>query len=176
MVFLLWGRKGQFVILHSWENIFPFSLLKSHFLPSSHVKSLNAECLVSQLCLTLCDPMDYCPPGSSVHGISQARKLEWVAISSSKGSYRPRDWTGVSCIFCIGRQIFYRWATWEAPKSHCSPSDMLGLSHLSALFMLLFLLLGPVPNSSSTSMLHSPFKHINLASYTYKQAGKWRET
>ena len=48
-------------------------------------------CKLLQLCLTLCDPMDCSPPGSSVHGILQARMLEWVAISSSKGSSRPRD-------------------------------------------------------------------------------------
>ena len=41
-------------------------------------------CLPIQSCLTLCDPMDYSPPGSSVRGISQARKLEWVAISYSR--------------------------------------------------------------------------------------------
>ena len=58
------------------------------------------------------DPMGYSPPGSSVHGISQARILEWVAISFSRGSSRPRDWTRISC---IGRQILYHWATWEAP-------------------------------------------------------------
>ena len=45
------------------------------------------------MCLILCDPMDCSPPGSSVHGISQARILEWVAISSSMGSSQPRDWT-----------------------------------------------------------------------------------
>ena len=49
-----------------------------------HAKSL-------QLCLTLYDPMDGSPPGSSIHGILQARILEWVAISSSRGSSRPRD-------------------------------------------------------------------------------------
>ena len=46
---------------------------------------------VAQWCLTLCDPMDYSLPGSSVHGISQARILERVAIPFSRGSYRPRD-------------------------------------------------------------------------------------
>ena len=51
-----------------------------------------------QLCPTPCDPMDCSPPGSSVHGISQARTLEWVAISSSRGSSHPRDQTCVSCI------------------------------------------------------------------------------
>ena len=48
-------------------------------------------CLVAHSCPTLCDPMDCSPPGSSVHGISQARILEWVAISFSRGSSRPRD-------------------------------------------------------------------------------------
>ena len=57
----------------------------------------------AQLCL--CDSMDCSPPGSSVHGIFQARILEWVAISYSRGSSRPRDQTHISCIFCIGRQI-----------------------------------------------------------------------
>ena len=65
-------------------------------------------CLVTKSCLTLCDPMDCSPPGSSVHGISQARILEQVAISFSRGSSWPRDWTHV---FCIGRQILYHWAT-----------------------------------------------------------------
>ena len=48
-------------------------------------------CLVAQSCLTLCDPMDYSLPGSSVHGILQARILQWVAISFSRGSSQPRD-------------------------------------------------------------------------------------
>ena len=54
--------------------------------------------LFTQLCPTLCDPMDWSPPGSSVQGILQARILEWVAISFSRGSSQPRDWTWVSCI------------------------------------------------------------------------------
>ena len=53
---------------------------------------------VAQSCLTLYNPMDYSPPGSSIHGILQARILEWVAISSSRGSSQPRDRTQVSCI------------------------------------------------------------------------------
>ena len=58
-----------------------------------------------------CDPMDYSPPGSSVHSISQARILDWVAISFSRGPSWPRDQT---CISCIDRQILYHWATREA--------------------------------------------------------------
>ena len=63
---------------------------------------------VTQSCPTLCNPMDYSLPGSSVHGILQARVLEWVAISFSRGSSQPRDWTWVSHI--VGRR-FTVWAT-----------------------------------------------------------------
>ena len=55
------------------------------------------------------------PWGSSVHGIFQSRILEWVAIPFSWGSSRPRDWTHVSCVSCIGRQLLYHWAIWEIP-------------------------------------------------------------
>ena len=58
-------------------------------------------------CVQLCDPMDCSLPDSSVHGILRARILEWVAISSSMGSSRPRDRTRVSCTSCIGRQVLY---------------------------------------------------------------------
>ena len=68
-------------------------------------------------CLTLCDPMDYSLPGSSVHGIAQARILEWAAISSSRGSSQLRRGTLILCIFCIGRWILYHWATWGAWNS-----------------------------------------------------------
>ena len=59
------------------------------------------------------DPMDYSPPGSSVHGILQARILEWVAMPSSRGSSSPRDQT---CISCTAGEFFNHWATWEAQK------------------------------------------------------------
>ena len=62
-------------------------------------------CMCTQSCLTLCDPIDYSPPASSVHGISQAKILAWVAISFSRGSSRPRDWTGISCVSYISRWI-----------------------------------------------------------------------
>ena len=64
-------------------------------------------CLVAQSCLTLCNPMDCSPPGSSVHGILQARLLEWVTISSSRRSSQPRERTCVSGISCIDRQILH---------------------------------------------------------------------
>ena len=65
---------------------------------------------VAKSCLTLCHSMDCTPPCSSVHGISQVRILEWVAISFSRESLQSRDWTHISC---IGRQILYQhhWVT-----------------------------------------------------------------
>ena len=54
------------------------------------------------------------PPGSSVHGIFQARILEWVVTSYSKGSFWPRDQTPISCVSCIAKWILYYCATWEA--------------------------------------------------------------
>ena len=70
----------------------------------------ESESLVARLCLTLCEPMDCTLPGSSVHGIFQARVLEWVAISFSRGFSWPRDWTRVS--HTVGR-CFTVWATRE---------------------------------------------------------------
>ena len=66
-----------------------------------------------QWCLTLYIPIDCNPPGYSVHGIFQARILEWIAISSFRRPSWPRNRTHVSC---IGRQTLYHWATWEAPQ------------------------------------------------------------
>ena len=71
-------------------------------------------CSVSQLCPTLLQPtrwiaahqVDCSPPGSSVHGIFQARILEWVAISFSKGSSWSRDWTHTFCVSCIAGRFF----------------------------------------------------------------------
>ena len=67
-----------------------------------HAKSL-------QSCLTLCNPMDCSQPGSSVHGILQARILEWVAMPSSRGYCQPRDQTQVSYVSCIGRWVLYHY-------------------------------------------------------------------
>ena len=61
----------------------------------------NSVRSVVQSCPTLCESMDRNPPGSSVHGILQARILEWVAIPFSRGSFQPRNQTWVSCIASI---------------------------------------------------------------------------
>ena len=63
-------------------------------------------CLVTKLCSTLCNPMDCSPPGSSVLWISQARILEWVAISFSRGSSRPRDRTHASFVSYTAGRFF----------------------------------------------------------------------
>ena len=79
-------------------------------LPHCRQTLYHLICEVAQSCLTLWDPMDCSPPGSSVHGIFQARILEWVAISYSRRSSPPRDWTRVSRI--VDRR-FTIWATRE---------------------------------------------------------------
>ena len=63
--------------------------------------------LVTQSCLTFCDPQGCRLPGSSVYGIFQARILEWVATPSSRGSSQPRDGICISYISCNGRWVFY---------------------------------------------------------------------
>ena len=71
-------------------------------------------CMLAPSCPTFCDPMNCSPSGSSVHKISQARLLEWVVISLSRGSSWPSDQTRVSC---IGRHVLYCWAT-RSPYIH----------------------------------------------------------
>ena len=77
-----------------------------------------AVCMLGRLVMSnSCNPIDCSLPGFSVHGSLQARILEWVAISFSRGSSRPRNWTWVSC---IASRLFTNWATkstlaWEIP-------------------------------------------------------------
>ena len=92
------------------SSIFSSTTIQKH--QFSDVGVHVCVCLVAQCCLTLYDPINYSLPDSSVPGILQARILEWVAISFSRGSSQPRDWTQVSCI--AGR-FFTIWATREAP-------------------------------------------------------------
>ena len=80
----------------------------SHIPPSSMYACC---CLVAKSCPALCNPIDCTLQGSSLHEIFQARILEWVTISFSRGSARPRDGTHASC---TRRQITYHWATREA--------------------------------------------------------------
>ena len=81
--------------------------------PNYNILKVKVNVLVAQSCLTLCDSMDYSLLGSSIHGIFQARILEWVAISFSRRSSWPRDWTLVCCVSCIVGRHFTIWATRE---------------------------------------------------------------
>ena len=74
-------------------------------------------CLVIQSCPTLCDPMDCSLPGSSVHGILQARIIEWATMPSSRGSSQPRDRNQV---FHIAGRFFTSWVTREAQTVYIS--------------------------------------------------------
>ena len=90
---------------------------------------LVSEVLVTQLYLTLCNPMDCHLPGSSIHGILQARILEWVAIPSSRGFSQPGDWIQVSCI--AGR-LFTIWEWVAIPFSRwpSQPRDQTQVSFI----------------------------------------------
>ena len=128
---LFWNTSFTFpsphICLHyscAWK--YPFLLLVSR----------SCVCMCAQSCLTLCDPMDCSPPGCSVHGISQARILEWIAISYFRGPSQPRDWTLIFCISYIGRQALYhqrhlgrpRWALASfANFTHYDISDLLAI-------------------------------------------------
>ena len=81
---------------------------------------------VAQSCPNLCDPMDCSLPGSSIHGIFQARVLEWAAISFSRGSSWPRDRSRISQI--AGRH-FTIWTTGEAHQTPSNQQTIKPLSH-----------------------------------------------
>ena len=97
-------------LLH-WCSSFPtekyIDIKKLYTLP------YEMKVLVTQSYLTLCNPMDCSPPGSSVHGISQVRILAWVVISFSRGCSQPRNQTRFSC---IGRPILFSLSHQRSPK------------------------------------------------------------
>ena len=81
----------------------------------NHLSTMHLCAKLLQLCPTHCDSIDCSLPGSCVRGILQARILEWVAMSSSRGSSLSGDRNCVSYVSNIGRQILYHSATREAP-------------------------------------------------------------
>ena len=97
--------------------------------------SIYIHILVAQLCPTPWDPIDCSLPDSSVHGINQARILEWVAISFSRGSSKPRDQIQVSCT--AGR-LFTVWATrgsWDLPNPEIKPTLPVSLTLAGRFFI-----------------------------------------
>ena len=117
----MWWRKCPvsmpftgLAVLYPNPNVTMSEVLDSAFWEKQSVpwpRAMRKAVLVAQSCPTLCDLMGCSPPGSSVHGILQARILEWVAISFCRGSSWPRDWTKDSCIAC---RVLTLWATREA--------------------------------------------------------------
>ena len=112
--------------------------------------------VVTQLCPSLCDPMDYSLLGSSVHGIIQARILEWVTIFSSRGSSPARDPT---CVSWIGRWILYHWVTWKPFNvGIIFPfSLLLLLLHIFCLFLSMCNSCFPGGSDSSLSTMREPW-------------------
>ena len=92
------SRDLWFSFLGGWQFVRRLDAPEVGFPHSEGCGAVKESERVTELCLTLCDPMDCSPPGSSVHGILQARILEWVAIPFSRGSSGPRDRTQVSYI------------------------------------------------------------------------------
>ena len=129
---------------------------------------MNSKCVCAQSCLTLCNPMDCSPPGSSVHGILQARILERVAISSSRGSSQPRNWTRVSCIaggfFTTELQVhtessLAHFFLQPEPGTPKAPSLTLKVLTISKIPFRCHLLSGDLPNPFSAECTsHSPHR------------------
>ena len=119
------------LLLHSY--LFQYLRHLRHSVIWALISSLLKK--VAQSCPTLCDPMDCSLPGSSVHGVFQARILEWVAISFSRGSSQPRARTRVShivdrCFTVWGTREVY-WIGDTIQSSHPLPSPSPPAFHLS---------------------------------------------
>ena len=127
----------------------------------------KVKVLVTQSCPTLFDPMDYSLPGSCIHGLLQARILEWVAMPFSRGSSWPRDWTHVSH---ISGRFFTIWATQDDLKyiqsslknisrwfnRLLSPFTKWKLQHSSFYFW---------GQGSKIAIHHSSFKHLSIITF-----------
>ena len=111
----------HFIVLYHDEGISPNCFLVNLTQKPAIVTVLLecvCMCLVAQSYLILWDPMDCSPPGSSVHGISQARILEWIAISFSRGSSQPKDQVTVSCVSGIAGRFL------EKRLAYCTLSEV----------------------------------------------------
>ena len=114
---------------------------------------------------TLCDPMDCSPPDSSVHGILQVRILEWVAMPSSRGSFRPKDWTHISG---IAGWFFTVWATWKAQHGHAAAAAKLHQSCPT----LCDPIDGSPPGSPIPGILQA--RTLEWVAISFSNAWKWR--
>ena len=123
-----------------------------------------------QWCLTLCDPVDCSPPGSSVHGILQARILERVAMPSCRGSSRPKAQTPISSISLLADELFTTSATWEAQ----------GWAHILSPPCSLYPLLTPHSRDPKTTLeVHASLEgltEMGISDYTHScSLLQWKE-
>ena len=100
---------------HCWVQVSQTQMLKGAK-QAKQMNKLGVKVLVTESCMTLCEPMDYSLPGSSVHGILQARILNWVAMFFSSGSSWPRNQNFISCISCIAGRFFTVHSAYETRK------------------------------------------------------------
>ena len=131
-------RNFAFVSFSSSKMSLSFFMSNKNFFLLSMV---NLQCHVSFKCTakwisyvraqSLSLVRFFVTPWATVHGVSQARILEWVAKSCSRGSSWPRDRTHITCISCNGRYMLYHWAIWEA--------QLVKYVHISILFLIVFL-------------------------------------
>ena len=112
--------------------------LYNRFLLVIYLIYMRACVLICFSCVRLCDTMNCSPPGSSVHGILQARILEWAAMPSSRGSSRPRGRTHISYVSCIGKWDLYTSTTWEACFIYSSVHMSIQVSQLIPCYLILW--------------------------------------
>ena len=134
-------------------------------------------CLVAKSCPALCNPMDCSLPGSSVHGISQTRILEKVAISFSRGSLWPSDQTHISCTSLLHcRRILYHWPTREAFCIYYTQANNLQkiiekhikwLKHKEPLYLQL------ISKKIFFKNVHISFKILKCFKSLFQQIGFW---
>ena len=110
-----WGTSLGRPLVVPWKFTHRITMWLSNLITWYRPKSNENMCVRAQSCLTLCNPIE---PGSFVHGIFQARILEWVATSFSRGSSQPRDRTPVSWVSYILRGILYHCVIWEGQWKH----------------------------------------------------------
>ena len=132
-----------------------------NFTLQPRLRPVCSMCMRAQLCLALCNLMDCSLSGSSIHGISQARILECVAISSPRGSW-PRDRTRVSCI--AGGFLTIYCATWES--LHCSIrlSKLMVLHYLHYKYLLVVKCDVPISDTIHLKRFHGPNNDYSLSS------------
>ena len=121
-----------------------------------------------QSSLILCDPMDCSPPGSSIHGIFQARILEWGAMPSSRSS-PPRDWTHViSCICCIPGTFFYCWANREVPYTYVYVYTHIYIHTCTYIYKDTYICLNALIKSTEKLYSNYKYKEINFKAHNLK--------